>query len=160
MRRLVLMTLLVFSFAAATLASAQPQRVTIENAAWLEGRWAGEGFGGQLEEIWMAPAGGQMVGHFRMTQNGEPSFYEFLLIEEHDGGLRYRVKHFNPDMVGWEERDGFHEFPWISASEGELRFEGITIRRIDAQTSDHIITTRAADGSVTEHVLRYRRVVD
>lgn len=137
--------------------SAQPARVTINDAAWLTGRWVGEGFGGQLEEVWMAPVGTQMVGHFRMVQNGQPAFYEFLLIEEHEGGLRYRVKHFNPDMIGWEEKDGFHEFAWVSAAPNELRFNGIILRQIDEQISDHIIVVRGANGAEREHVLRYRR---
>jgi hypothetical protein len=134
------------------------EAVTIEDASWLVGRWEGEGFGGQLEEVWSAPVGNQMVGHFRMIQNGQPAFYEFLLIEEHEGTLRYRVKHFNPDFVGWEEKDGFHEFGWVSATDGELAFDGLVIRRISDDVSDHIIRTRAPDGSVREQVLRYRRV--
>ena len=159
MRHLVMALAFVLA-ACATPARAQLGAVTIADAAWLEGHWAGEGFGGQLEEVWMAPVGRQMVGHFRMTQDGAPVFYEFLLIEEHEGGLRYRVKHFNPDMVGWEERDGFHEFPWVSASAAELRFGGLILRQVDASTSDHIITTRARDGSERTQTLRYRRVAD
>jgi len=152
---------LAFMLAAcAAPARAQPAAVTIADAAWLEGHWVGEGFGGELEEVWMAPVGRQMVGHFRMTQNGAPVFYEFLLIEEHEGGLRYRVKHFNPDMVGWEERDGFHEFPWVSASPEELRFGGLILRRIGEDISDHVITTRAADGAEQTQTLRYRRRAD
>lgn len=148
------------SLGAAPAAFAQNDEITIEDAAWLVGHWIGEGFGGQLEEIWMAPAGSQMVGHFRMTQDGQPSFYEFLLIEEHEGGLRYRVKHFNPDMIGWEEKDGFHEFPWVSGSADELRFDGLVIRRVDETTSDHIITTRAEDGSERTETLRYHRAAE
>jgi hypothetical protein len=159
MRRFALAFALMLTACAAP-ARAQSDAVTIADAAWLEGHWVGEGFGGQLEEIWMAPVGAQMVGHFRMTQDGAPVFYEFLLIEEHEGGLRYRVKHFNPDMVGWEERDGFHEFPWVSASADELRFGGLVLRQVDAATSDHIITTRAADGAETTQTLRYRRAAD
>lgn len=157
MRSLIAVLAAIIYFLASP-ALAHEQRVTIQDAAWLEGRWVGEGFGGQLEEIWMAPVGGQMVGHFRMIQDGRPAFYEFLLIEEHEGGLRYRVKHFNPDMVGWEEKDGFHEFPWVSASDGELRFGGLILRRIDADTSDHVIVTRDANGAESEYVLRYQRV--
>jgi hypothetical protein len=134
--------------------------VTIADAAWLTGRWVGEGFGGELEETWAPPAGGQMIGHFRMVRDGRPVFYEFVLIEEHEGGLRYRVKHFNPDMVGWEERDAFHEFAWLGSNGEDLHFDGLILRRIGEDLSDHIITTRSADGITTEQTLRYRRAAD
>lgn len=136
------------------------EQTNIDDAAWLVGRWEGEGFGGRLEEVWSEPAGGQMVGHFRMLQEGRPAFYELMLIEEHEGGLRYRVKHFNPDFVGWEERDGFHEFGWVSASADQLEFDGLVLRRIGENESDHIITTRAADGVTRQQTLHYRRVRD
>ena len=157
MRRIML----ALALALCSFGAAQAQdRATIEDASWLVGRWEGEGFGGQLEEVWSAPVGNQMVGHFRMIQNGQPAFYEFLLIEEHEGTLRYRVKHFNPDFVGWEEKDGFHEFGWVSASDNELAFDGLILRRISDDVSDHIIRTRSADGRESEQVLRYRRVGD
>ena len=131
--------------------------VTIEEAGWLTGRWVGEGFGGQLEETWSAPVGGQMIGHFRMVRDGRPVFYELVLLEEHGGGLRYRVKHFNPDFVGWEEKDGFHEFAWVEATPTELRFDGIILRRNSENASDHVITVRSADGTERVETLRYRR---
>ena len=136
------------------------QTVTIDAAAWLTGRWIGEGFGGQLEEIWSAPVGGQMIGHFRMVRDGRPIFYELVLMEEHDGGLRYRVKHFDPDFVGWEEKDGFHEFAWVAATPDELRFNGIILRRNGENASDHVIRVRSPDGTERQETLRYRRAND
>jgi hypothetical protein len=158
MRATVLLFAVVVAFGISNGRAADP--ITIESAAWLTGRWVGQGFGGQLEETWTAPTGGQMVGHFRMVKDGKPAFYEFLLIEEHEGGLRYRVKHFNPDFVGWEEKDGFHEFSWVSGDRTELRFNGLTLRRIGDDESDHIITIGRKDGTRSEETLRYRRVRD
>src|SRR5688572_27278838 len=86
-------------------AQAQTERAaTIEDAAWLAGRWVGEGFGGQMEETWAPPVGGQMVGHFRYWRDGQPQIYEIMLMDVVEGGVRLRVKHFNPDFTGWEER--------------------------------------------------------
>lgn len=148
-----------FAFAGPA-AIAQPAvqaRATIADAAWLTGRWVGEGFGGQLEEVWSPPVGRQMIGHFRMVQDGQPAFYELLLIEEHEGGLRYRVKHFNPDYVGWEERDRWHEFGYVSHAPNELHFDGLIVRRIGEDMSDHIIRVRGAGGAERTETLHYRR---
>lgn len=129
----------------------------IADAAWLAGDWVGEGFGGLLEENWSAPAGTQMIGHFRMTHDGVPQFYELVLIEEHEGGLRYRVKHFNPDFTGWEERNDAHTFAFISTSPDELHFDGLILRRTGPDTSDHILTMRREDGTEETVILHYRR---
>ena len=36
----------------------------IADLAWLAGHWVGEGLGGRATEVYSAPAGGQIVGHF------------------------------------------------------------------------------------------------
>jgi hypothetical protein len=129
----------------------------IHNAAWLAGRWIGAGFGGDLEEVWSPPAGCQMIGHFRLTRSGVPIFYELLLLEETSDGLRYKVKHFNPDFTGWEPQDSWHEFPPDSVSPSELHFDGLVVRRVDENTSDHILTHRTDDGAEEHVVLRLYR---
>jgi hypothetical protein len=139
---------------------AQPaaqEPVTIEDAAWLAGRWIGEGLGGQVEETWAPPSGGQMAGHFRLTRDGKPVFYEFELIDEHDGGLRFRVKHFNPDFTGWEERDGWASFAFEGATSAGLRYRGLALRRVGADGMEITIRIRHPDGRVVDEVLRLRR---
>ncbi|RYY34034.1 MAG: hypothetical protein EOP59_16885, partial [Sphingomonadales bacterium] len=66
---------------AVLLAMATPavaQDATIADAAWLAGRWVGEGLGGQVEESWSPAMGGQMAGHFTLVQDGKPVFYELM----------------------------------------------------------------------------------
>lgn len=134
--------------------AAPPAR--IEAAAWLAGRWVGEGFGGQMEEAWAPPVGGQMVGHFRYWRDGQPQFYEFVMMDVVDGGVRMRVKHFNPDMVGWEEKDGWHTFEPVSAGPDALVFNGLEIRREGADRVVMTIRLRRGD-VVEEEVLRFQR---
>ena len=73
--------------------------------SWLTGAWVGEGLGGEVEEVWSAPVGGSMVGHFRLVRDGQPVFYELLTLIEVDGSVEMRLKHMNPDMTGWEEKN-------------------------------------------------------
>jgi hypothetical protein len=132
------------------------QQAAIESVSWLAGRWVGEGLGGQLEETWSTPASGQMVGHFRLVRDGVVLFYEICLLDVVDGGVRMRVKHFNPDFVGWEERDGWHAFEPHSVSAEELRFDGLTLRRVGDDQLEISIMIRCETG-VREEVLRLRR---
>jgi len=153
------MTIAVALFAAGLTAQAQTPpagAATIDDAAWLAGRWVGEGFAGQMEEAWAPPIGGQMIGHFRYWREGQPQFYELMMIDVVDGGLRLRVKHFNPDFVGWEDRDGWHSFEPVSATTDALTFDGLEIRREDADRMVMTIRTRRGE-SVAEEILRFQR---
>ncbi|OQW59753.1 MAG: hypothetical protein A4S17_02335 [Proteobacteria bacterium HN_bin10] len=144
-------------FAAACAAQAQTARpATIDDAAWLAGRWVGEGFDGQMEEAWAPPVGGQMIGHFRYWRDGQPQFYEFMVMDVVEGGVRMRLKHFNPDLTAWEDRESWTTFEPVSASPEALIFNGLTIRR---EGEDRVVMTiRLRNGeTVTEHILRFQR---
>jgi hypothetical protein len=133
-----------------------PVEVTIEDAAWLAGRWVGEGFGGQMEEAWAPPVGGQMIGHFRYWREGQPQFYEFLIMEVADGGLRMRLKHFNPDFTTWEEREQWTTFEPVSVGADGIVFDGLTIVREGEDRMVMTIRIRRGE-TVSEEVLRFAR---
>lgn len=136
--------------------AAGERAATIEEAAWLAGRWVGTGFGGQMEETWTPPVGGQMIGHFRYWREGEPQFYEIMMMDIAEGGVRMRVKHFNPDFVGWEEKDGWVEFEPVSVGPEALVFNGLVIRREGENCV--VMTIRLRRGEVIEEeVLRFER---
>lgn len=135
---------------------AAERTATIQDAAWLAGRWVGTGLGGELEEVWSPPAGGQMVGHFRLLRDGKPQFYEFMLIDVADGGVRLRLKHFNPDHTAWEEKDGWVTFSPVSAGPDELAFSGLRIVRNGADAITMKLRLRNGD-QVSEETLQFRR---
>jgi hypothetical protein len=83
----------------------EPQLADISMVSWLAGRWKGEAFGGIVDEIWSQPAGGTMMGMFRLIDKGKVVFSEFEEIVEQEGLLVFKVKHFSPAFVGWEEKD-------------------------------------------------------
>lgn len=150
--RLIAVALLLLAAPAAA-QTARP--VTIEDAAWIAGRWIGEGLGGEVEEVWSPPAGGQMVGHFSLVRDGAPVFYEIMLIDRQAEGLRLRVKHFSADFTGWEARDGWHSFPPRAAAPDHLSFDGLTMRREgDALL---ISVTIEQGGAVREELFRMHR---
>lgn len=138
-------------------ASVARERISIEDMSWLAGHWTGEGLGGYAEEIWSPPRGGVMMGAFRVLQDGKPRFYEFITLEEDNGSIVMRLKHFNPDLTGWEEKDKHVSFPFIR-KHGELyQFEGLTLHaKGDALTV--YVAIRQRDGSMREEAFKYRRV--
>ncbi len=100
---------------------------SIEALSWMVGYWEGEGLGGNVAELVAPPAGGQMMASFyHVKEDGELNFYEFYTFAEIDGSLVLRIKHFSPDLVGWEEKDKFVEFPLVTTEENAVYFDGLT----------------------------------
>lgn len=102
----------------------------IEKLAWLEGRWIGEGLGGCVEENISPPVAGEIMGNFRqLNGDGTLRFYEFYTIAERDGSLIWRIKHFSPDLEGWEEKDKSTEFRLVAIKGTTAWFDGLTYAR-------------------------------
>jgi hypothetical protein len=99
----------------------------LDDARWLEGRWLGEAFGGTTEELWTGPAAGSLAGLFRLHNDGKVVFYELMVISEEIGSLVFRLKHFNADLTGWEEKNEVQSFPLVKKQESALLFEGMSL---------------------------------
>lgn len=134
-----------------------PPSARVADLAWMAGSWEGEGFGQRVREVYSPPIGGQMAGHFIMMNGNAPGLYEFMMLAEVGGSIEYRVRHVNPDMTAWEERDRFVRFPLVAVEPGTWYFDGLTIRRIDADTVEHLVRIRGRDGQSRDERLVYRR---
>ena len=81
--------LLVFWFNA----PAQTPKPTINDLAWLAGCWEGNVRGREVNEQWMKPAGGIMLGMARTVAQGKAAEFEFTQIrEDKDGSIYYVAK--------------------------------------------------------------------
>lgn len=129
---------------------------SVGDLAFLVGRWQGEGLGGVVEEIWGPPLGGEMIGSFRLVQGGEPVFYELMTLVEEEGDVLLRLKHFDPDLVGWEEREESVSFPLIEVQGTTAWFGGLTLHR-EADQLLILLAMRRGD-TVDEMTLRFDRV--
>lgn len=134
-----------------------PEAATVEVMAWLEGRWTGPGLGGRTEESWSGPEAGAMIGTFRLIREGKPVFYEFMMLTVTERGLVLRLKHFNPDLTGWEEREKFVEFRYVRTAGKLVQFEGLTFRRDEADRMTIFLALRGKDGAVREEKFEMRR---
>jgi hypothetical protein len=134
-----------------------PARVA--DLAWLAGRWVGEGLGGNVEEAWSAPDAGAMVGYFRLVKDGKTVFYELMTLLEVEGSVEMRLKHANPDMTGWEEKNDFVTFRLVKHDPTGAYFSGLTFRRVNDDLIEGYLALRnRTDKSVREEKFVYRRV--
>ena len=133
---------------------------TVEDMAWLAGRWTGDGLGGRTEEIWSPPDAGVMMGMFRLIREDKPVFYEFLTLRVTERGLSMQLKHFHPDMRGWEEREKFVEFLYVGRDGNRVFFEGLTFVREGADALTIYLALRAKDGTVREQTFRMKRTAE
>lgn len=72
---------------------AQTQKPAINDLSWLAGCWEANNNGREINEQWMKPAGGVMLGMGRTVANGKVREYEFLQVrEDADGAIYYVAK--------------------------------------------------------------------
>ena len=130
----------------------------IADVAWLTGYWVGEGMGGELEDVWLPPKAGVLLGAFRLHRtDGKPGFYELFAIEEVDDTLQFVVKHFHPDWVGWEEKDKALRIRLSRVSNDEIVFGRIVFQRQGADGLVVRLAIREKGGEVRHETLAYRR---
>jgi Carbohydrate family 9 binding domain-like/Domain of unknown function (DUF6265) len=102
----------------------------LENISWIAGTWHGEAFGGQTEEIWSEPSGGSMMATFKLINDGKVTFYEIEVIREVENTLILQLKHFGPDLKGWESKDETVDFPLIEITQNKVVFEGMAFEKV------------------------------
>ena len=103
---------------------------TIEEVSWIAGDWEGEAFGGTFEESWNPPSGHSMLGMFKQINNGEINFYEILTISEEKESLVIRLKHFDKQLNGWEEKNEKLEAWLVNLEDDAVYFEGYSFFRL------------------------------
>lgn len=136
-----------------------PPAATIADAAWLTGAWTGTGLGGQVTEVYSAPAAGQMSAHFEMVADGKVAFYELMQVVEQGGSLVYRLKHFGGDLTGWEDKAGRAAvaFPLVARDGDDLYFDGLTFDRTGPDSMILWVAIKGKDGQAREERFDYRR---
>lgn len=135
-------------------AGASSPSAAIDELSWLIGHWKGEGLGGKSEEFVSPPQGGQMMGMFRQaTADGALMFYEFYLFAEEEGSLVLKIKHFNPDFSGWEEKDDYAAFPLVALGENAAYFDGLTF----ALDGEDVLRSAVSFDETSRADFRYER---
>jgi hypothetical protein len=79
------------------------------------------------------------------------------LVEER-GSMMLRLKHFNPDLTGWEEKGETVDFPLVAVAGDRWLFDGLTIHRQGDDAMTIYVAISQADGAVHEGLFTYARV--
>lgn len=95
-----------------------PILASVNDLAWMEGRWIGLHGEERIEEQWSAPDAETIMGMFRWIRDGRIYFYELIAIEEEGNQVVMRIKHFYPGLKGWEEKDDSVTF-WLTSVTSE-----------------------------------------
>lgn len=136
-----------------------PPPARIGDLSWLTGYWFGTGIDDDPAFETYSPAtGGTILGNFaQMDDKGAIVFSEHVAISEHQGSLILRLKHFNSDLTGWEDKTQVVSFPLVALEPGAAFFDGLTLRRDGADGLLSAVTVRHEDGTLSEYVFRYKR---
>ena len=104
-----------------------------------------------------------MMGMFRLVKRDEAgkdavTFYEFLTFVEQDGSILLKLKHFNADLSGWEEKDRFVTFRLVRVAPDAVYFDGLTFRRDAPDRLSIFLALRdSKTGTVSETAFRLVR---
>lgn len=131
---------------------------TLENVSWIQGHWRGEAFGGVVEEIWSPPLGNSMMCSFKLVVDDEVKFYEIVTLSEENNTLILRLKHFDHDLKGWEEKDETVDFPLVKVTENKVFFDGFTFEKI-SNNEINIYVVISGKGGEHEATFNYKRYV-
>ena len=128
-------TLAVVLLGAAAYAQAPAAKPTLQDFAWLAGHWRIEQADRLVDEHWMAPSGGLMMGMARNVQAGKVREYEFTLLrQEPNGDILY---------IASPSKQTETAFKLTSLRNGEAVFENP-----EHDFPKKIIYARQADGSL------------
>ncbi|MDH5235835.1 MAG: DUF6265 family protein [Gemmatimonadota bacterium] len=139
-------------------ASAPRPKATLADLKLLVGHWRGGFLGSTAEEVWLPAAGGTMLGVARIYKEDAVVFYETMIAVEEEGSVSLKLKHFHPNLKGWEEKDDVVTFRLVKASGNTLWFEGLTFRKREDGSLQGFVAISYKDGTVKEESFVYQPV--
>lgn len=134
-----------------------PEPITADALSWLAGSWRGKGLGGECVETWSEPIAGSLVGSFLFAENGKPVFSEVFTISPSGRSVTLKLKHFGADMVGWEEKDKYVEFPFVKRIGNRFHFDGLTYIQVSPTQMQAIVRMKQKDGASKELMFEFER---
>jgi hypothetical protein len=117
------LVLLFLGYLPAAQAQTASKGGALADISFIQGHWKATNDGRAVEATWLAPDGDNMVGMMRMMKNGKASMYEILAYEQNPQGLISLVKHFNPGLIGVEEKDKQDRYKFVEASKERAIFQ-------------------------------------
>ena len=141
-----IVTFTLLAAAGAARAQTAASRATLADVAFIAGHWKGDLGGMVSEEIWVPPSGDNMMGMWRLVGGGQVKLFEFLNIVQEAEGPVFRLRHFDRQGVGREEKDKPVVLKLVSLKPREAAFEGPeysgagTVKLTYRRTSDQALS--------------------
>jgi hypothetical protein len=105
-----------------------------------------------------------MMGMYREITHGRVSVYELLAIERDSAGPVLKIKHFGPNLLGREDKDGALRLPLVAVARTEAVFAGtsgvkpLTLTyRTAGRDSLVALLERERNGAILRSEFRFRR---
>lgn len=127
-----------------------PGKANVEDLNWLAGFWTGTGLGGDCEEVWLPAQDGHMIGTFRFWSEGKLVFSEFMNLVQDGESVSVKLKHFNPDLSPWEEKEKWTTFKLVELGENTAWFHGLTYERKGDELIIHLALTEKGERRIEE----------
>jgi hypothetical protein len=81
-----------------------PPKATVDDLAWMAGRWEERNGDSVFEEWWLPPAGKTLAAVSREVRDGATRMYELSAIEPDEaGGLVLLIRHFGAGLAPWKQ---------------------------------------------------------
>ncbi len=115
-----LITLICISFGGDVKAQSKG---SASDLSFIRGSWKADFEGIEIEGVWLAPKENNMLGFMRWMKEGKATMYEILAYEQQEKGFVSSVKHFQPGLIGQEEKDKQDRYVFVEASKDRAIFQ-------------------------------------
>lgn len=108
----------------------------------------------------MTAPDGRLTGMFQMIgADGKQTMSEIFVLDQFEDGPAIRLKHFHPDLTGWEGQDEFIVFPLRETGADFARFDGLTYSLAeDGRMIVELVVSQGGEPSLQR--LEFERVAD
>lgn len=132
-------------------------RATIADMAWIEGHWIGDMPEGPVEHVVLSPRFGHLPGFVRALAPRNVVFYEISVFAEVGDSLTVRVKHFTPELAGWEAQASYIDRRLVDRDATNFYFDGITFSRTGPDSFTVYFLNRSEGQERDTLVIPFRR---
>ena len=158
MRALLFLLLIGFS----TTINGQVTKAAIKDLSFISGHWTLQHEWGDMEEVWSAPMGNNMMGSYRCVKEGKVVFYEFMVIEQKDSVPVLYLRHFGPGSVAWEEKEAPGIYTLVLLQKGKAQFKEkdsgttLTFTRQSPTQLQIVLDSKTSEGTPEKVVFDFR----
>ncbi len=94
---------------------------------------------------------------FKLVVDEKVAFYEVGHIRQEGETLILRLKHFNSNLTGWEEKDKTVDFKLVKLEGNRVYFDDFTFEKINESEINIYVVIEQENGSKEEVKFNYKK---